>query len=148
MANIFGLAREKVDEARDKLGGFFNAITYTESGSGSTKRRNLDVAVNNTVKSQFVDESNVAIGTATNPLTSIGLKLKAAYTQTTNSPISVTGKAVAIENKSSAALTLTINEIDVVVEPDMIYPASLLYFGDFTSIAITATGNWQLFVYE
>lgn len=74
--------------------------------------------------------------------------LIATYTGTTTSTKTVTGKAVGIWNRGNTDLTLTINTIDVVIEPDVILGPELLNFGSFTSVLVTATGAWQLFIYE
>lgn len=75
-------------------------------------------------------------------------KVKAVYTGTTTRTISENGKAVAIQNRGSTDLTLTVNGNNVVVEPDVFIPPDKLYFGGFDTVLVTASGAWQLFIYE
>lgn len=81
-------------------------------------------------------------------ITTIPLALKTTYTGTSTTTETVTGKAIGIWNRGNTDLTLTINDIDVVVEPDVILGPELLNFGSFTSVLVTASGAWQLFIYE
>lgn len=60
----------------------------------------------------------------------------------------ITGTAIGIQNKGINDLTVTVNDKDVVVEPDMTIGPDILNFGSFTSVVVTATDAWQLFIYE
>lgn len=77
-----------------------------------------------------------------------GLKLKGFYSGSTTATHTDTGKAIVVSNDGDADLTVSVNDIDVGVKAGEIMDTSVLVYDAFTSITITTTVAYRLWVYE
>lgn len=74
--------------------------------------------------------------------------LKATYQGTGNSVKTVTGSGLLIQNRGSNILTLTVNNMTILVDHDFPFNQQVLNFGSFESVSIAGECDWQLFIYE
>lgn len=77
-----------------------------------------------------------------------GLKHKANYSGSSTVTHTVTGNAVTITNDGASDLTVTINSIVTTVLAGETIDKSVLCYDSFTSVIVTTTVAYRLFVYE
>lgn len=104
-----------------------------------------------TVKEDGTPETIATEETLNSLITSVRtgtFKLIAAYAGTGDLNETIEGKAVAINNDGANELTIEVNGISILVKAGEVIGPTILNFEPFSSISVTATDNFRLWIYE